>query len=92
MGVREAGMDAQLLRIGPRDSQWDGARAQHFTPKKHQPWREFGRRAQFSEDSLTVVLEMLQRWENVIFNSQFKENRKTTRIEVSLNNTYPSYL
>ena len=68
-------------------------------------YREFGRRAQFSDESLPVISEMLQRCGNVVFISQFGSTERQSRTEASqlffltnlqrkytFNNTYPSYV
>ena len=75
-----AGMDARLLRVGPSDNQCGWS----ILPQgNHQPWREFGRRAQFSEDNLTVILKMLQRCVKCCFYFPVWQYRRWTRIEVS---------
>ena len=76
-------MNAQLLRAGPSDSRcgWNKREQSQdggILPwRNHQQKREFGRRAQFSEDSLTVILEMLQRCGKCCFYFPAWQYRKT---------------
>lgn len=61
-----------------------GCRLQAWEPgRTHQPCREFGRRAQFAEDGLAVISEMLQRCGNVVFTSRVGRTERRSRTEAS---------